>query len=62
MDKTSRAVIPVSRLFKTLFGLPRLGRNMTRSFGTIQSGSPPVAVASSLPAPGQKLSADVSSN
>jgi hypothetical protein len=42
MGKTSRAVIPGSRLFNTLFGLPRTGKNIIRSLATIQSGSPPV--------------------
>jgi len=41
MDKTLRAVISGSRLFNTVFGLPRNGENITRSLGTFQSGSPP---------------------
>ncbi|MFZ0505352.1 MAG: hypothetical protein WAM44_16660, partial [Chthoniobacterales bacterium] len=42
MDKTPRAVIPGSRLFNTLFSLPRTGKNFARSLGPTQSGSPPV--------------------
>ena len=38
MDKTLRAVIPGSRLFNTLFGVPRNGENITRSLGSFQSG------------------------
>jgi hypothetical protein len=34
MDKISRAVIPGSRLFSTLFGLLRAGKNITISLGT----------------------------
>jgi hypothetical protein len=41
MDKTGRAVISGSRLFNTVFGLPRNEENITRSLGTFQSGSPP---------------------
>src|ERR1700751_1922246 len=41
MDKTLRAVISGSRLFNTVFGLPRSGENITRSLATFQSGSPP---------------------
>jgi hypothetical protein len=41
MDKTSRAVILGSRLFNTVFGLPRNAENITRSLGPFQSGSPP---------------------
>ena len=41
MDKTLRAVISGSRLFNTVFGLPRNAENITRSLGTFQSGSPP---------------------
>jgi hypothetical protein len=41
MDKTLRAVISGSRLFNTVFGLPRNAEHMTRSLGTFQSGSPP---------------------
>jgi len=41
MDKTRRAVVSGSRLFNTVFGLPRNGENITRSLGTCQSGSPP---------------------
>jgi hypothetical protein len=41
MGKTRRAVISGSRLFNTVFGLPRNAENITRSLGTIQSGSPP---------------------
>jgi len=41
MDKTARAVISGSRLFNIAFGLPRTEENITRSFGTLQSGSPP---------------------
>src|ERR1700751_1588876 len=40
MDKTWRAVISGSRLFNTVFGLPRNGENIARSLGTFQSGSP----------------------
>jgi hypothetical protein len=43
MDKTTRAVIRGSRLFNTLLGLPRTGRNITSYLGTVQSGSPPGA-------------------
>ena len=49
MGKTSRAVVPGSRLFNTLFGLPRDGENITRSLGTRQSGSPPGAGLNSTP-------------
>ncbi|HEX6567016.1 MAG TPA: L,D-transpeptidase [Chthoniobacterales bacterium] len=38
MDKTGRAVIFGSRLFNIVF---RTEENITRSFGTFQSGSPP---------------------
>jgi hypothetical protein len=41
MGKTSRAVVRGSRLFNTIFGLPRNGKNAARSLGTFQSGSPP---------------------
>ena len=41
MDKTGRAVISGSRLFNTVFGLPRNEENITRSLGMFQSGSPP---------------------
>ena len=41
MGKTARAVISGSRLFNTVFGLPRNGENITRSLGPFQSGSPP---------------------
>ena len=41
MGRISRAVISGSRLFNTLFSLHRAGKNITRSSGTIQSGSPP---------------------
>jgi hypothetical protein len=40
MGKTSRAVISGSRLFNTVFGLPRNGENIARSLGTFESGSP----------------------
>jgi hypothetical protein len=40
MDKTARAVVSGSRLFNTVFGLPRNADNITRSLGTFQSGSP----------------------
>jgi hypothetical protein len=42
--KPSRAVVRGSRLFNTIFGLPRTERNVTRTLGTFQSGSPPVGV------------------
>jgi hypothetical protein len=41
MDKTGRAVISGSRLFNTVFGLPRNAENIARSLGPFQSGSPP---------------------
>jgi hypothetical protein len=41
IDKTSRAVISGSRLFNTIFGLPRNGENIARFLGAFQSGSPP---------------------
>ena len=41
MNKTARAVVSGSRLFNTVFGLPRNAENITRSLGTFQSGSPP---------------------
>jgi hypothetical protein len=53
MDKTLRAVICGSRLFNTVFGLPRNAENITRSLGTCQSGSPPSLATSILP-PEQK--------
>ena len=34
MNKTARAVVSGSRLFNTVFGLPRNGENITRSLGT----------------------------
>jgi hypothetical protein len=34
-DKTARAVVPGSRLFNTIFDLPRTGKNITRPLGTI---------------------------
>ena len=52
MDKTSRAVIPRSRLFNTLFGLPRSRKNTATSLGTIQSGSPPDGCSLYLCPPG----------
>jgi hypothetical protein len=45
LGKTSRPVIPGSRLFNTLFDLPRPRKNSARSSGTIQSGSPPFALS-----------------
>jgi hypothetical protein len=42
MDKKSRAIIPGSRLFNALLGLPRTNKNIVGSLGTTQSGSPPV--------------------
>jgi hypothetical protein len=41
MDRTRRAAISGSRLFNTVFGLPRNAENITKSLGTFQSGSPP---------------------
>jgi hypothetical protein len=49
MDKTGRAVISGSRLFNTVFGLPRHGENITRSLGTFQSGSPPARTSRGQP-------------
>jgi hypothetical protein len=42
MGQTLRAVIPGSRLFNIIFGLPRVGKNIMRSVGRLQNGSPPV--------------------
>jgi hypothetical protein len=39
--KTSRSVISGSRLFNTVFSLPRHEENIARSLGTFQSGPPP---------------------
>jgi hypothetical protein len=47
MDKTRRTVLSGSRLFNTVFGLPRNAENIARSLGTFQSG-PLRAVASWL--------------
>ena len=41
LDKTGRAVVSGSRMFNTVFGLPRNVENIARSFGTFESGSPP---------------------
>jgi hypothetical protein len=41
MVKTGRAAISGSRLFNIVIGLLRNGKNITRSIGTFQSGSPP---------------------
>jgi hypothetical protein len=41
INKIARAVVSGSRLFNTVFGLPRNGENITRPLGTFQSGSPP---------------------
>jgi hypothetical protein len=38
MGKTWRAVISGSRLFNTVFGIPRNGENITRSLAAFQSG------------------------
>ena len=46
MDKTERAVISGSRLFNTVFGLPRNGENITSCLVTFQSGLPDVASGS----------------
>jgi hypothetical protein len=67
MGRTSRAVIPGSRLFNALFGFPRVGKNFSWSLDTIQSGSPPGAhppgplgvkaqrTVSCLPNPGENI-------
>ena len=44
LERTSRAVVSGSRLFNTIFGIPRSGKNITGSLDTIQSGSPPAAL------------------
>jgi len=45
LGTTSRAVIPGRRLFNTIFGHPRIGKNITGSLGPDPKRLPPFAVS-----------------
>jgi hypothetical protein len=55
MDETGRAVISGSRLLNVVFGLPRNGKNIARSLGTFQSGSPPAEWNNAAPRLGASI-------